>query len=101
MFDRSHPSWVRGLKYKSMISLKYTSLSHPSRVRGLKYYSHHVKDYKDKSHPSRVRGLKFRYLTYYLYNIDVALPVSAWIEIDWVDKITDMERGRTPRECVD
>ena len=31
----------------------------------------------------------------------VALPVSAWIEIEIVKKALKKDFGRTPRECVD
>ena len=32
----SHPSWVRGLKLRNLITLNKRDLSHPSWVRGLK-----------------------------------------------------------------
>ena len=34
--DKSHPSWVRGLKQAEKIASPYIILSHPSWVRGLK-----------------------------------------------------------------
>ena len=34
-------------------------------------------------------------------DLKVALPVSAWIEIDNASKTLAGNLGRTPRECVD
>ena len=83
--NKSHPSWVRGLKQRLLVDsagvqrvaplvgawietyqpvkMDIDGLSHPSWVRGLKRLS--LSDYFRllKSHPSWVRGLKQRFLT--------------------------------------
>ena len=37
LLDMSHPTWVRGLKYKSMAICQSCGQSHPTWVRGLKF----------------------------------------------------------------
>src|SRR5690625_2162313 len=55
---RSHPSWVRGLKYNTGNASRGAGASHPSWVRGLKLKLWELVYQQLMSHPSWVRGLK-------------------------------------------
>ena len=37
IWNASHPTWVRGLKYQTFPMTDWKQLSHPTWVRGLKY----------------------------------------------------------------
>ena len=56
--EKSHPTWVRGLKQsEGFINLMYNT-SHPTWVRGLKQSVDVEKANESASHPTWVRGLK-------------------------------------------
>ena len=65
VYEASHPSRVRGLKFDGNRKVPVSQLSHPSRVRGLKLLEQQNHSNGLWSHPSRVRGLKFRLITRY------------------------------------
>ena len=84
--ETSHPSRVRGLKYRDDLLCGAPVLSHPSRVRGLKYAQRIREDLLVRSHPSRVRGLKLR-LGHRRYDRGHVAPFTgAWIEITSVTR---------------
>ena len=58
---KSHPTWVRGLKFYYQPQLPLKARSHPTWVRGLKSTQVAVRIAKSPSHPTWVRGLKFRH----------------------------------------
>ena len=77
----SHPTGVRGLKYRVEQISRGISQSHPTGVRGLKYprvASHHS---TETSHPTGVRGLKFGRDAQREISAEVAPHWGAWIEI--------------------
>ena len=55
---KSHPLWVRGLKYLIRYNVPLCTQSHPLWVRGLKSYNFDIALAGDMSHPLWVRGLK-------------------------------------------
>ena len=55
---KSHPTWVRGLKFLADEAHHINAWSHPTRVRGLKFTKLVGKNLSKTSHPTRVRGLK-------------------------------------------
>ena len=75
---KSHPTWVRGLKYSDFYLSDTGQKSHPTWVRGLKFGEQLREIQADRSHPTWVRGLKF------MREVKTALIGS-----------------RTPRGCVD
>ena len=81
MFDASHPSRVRGLKFTDRSDRTAPIWSHPSRVRGLKYLAPEPPDARHQSHPSRVRGLKSDVKIRESQTAAVAPFTGAWIEI--------------------
>ena len=56
----SHPTWVRGLKQKTLILILRFDRSHPTWVRGLKLFERQEQHTPGRSHPTWVRGLKLR-----------------------------------------
>ena len=56
--DRSHPTWVRGLKHVIHHRVIYLMVSHPTWVRGLKRVINDRFYASQLSHPTWVRGLK-------------------------------------------
>ena len=100
MMWRSHPTWVRGLKYHPRAAQFVKAGSHPTWVRGLKLSSSlsaaccaavapHVGAWIEISARSGSPGY-----------LPVAPHVGAWIEIPSCHVLT-MVLGRTPRGCVD
>ena len=63
--EKSHPSWVRGLKRFAVVIVIGNFLSHHSWVRGLKQRYACSKKFLQRSHPSWVRGLKHLNKGYY------------------------------------
>ena len=57
-FDKSHPSWVCGLKHAEPIEIEPFAESHPSWVCGLKLIYSIIYSNVLASHPSWVCGLK-------------------------------------------
>ena len=80
MSDKSHSSWVRGLKPYTSLVKKDPILSHSSWVRGLKQVSYYINLACLMSHSSWVRGLKHDIRLHQVLTACVALLVSAWIE---------------------
>ena len=58
IFCQSHPTWVRGLKPKSLREPLRLEVSHPTWVRGLKRFLGQMCTKYTPSHPTWVRGLK-------------------------------------------
>ena len=56
--SKSHPTWVRGLKYINPLRTSEQLVSHPTWVRGLKYWYPVQTSHGQWSHPTWVRGLK-------------------------------------------
>ena len=56
--DRSHPTWVRGLKLADVVAMFEQIVSHPTWVRGLKPSYFNISRWFLGSHPTWVRGLK-------------------------------------------
>ena len=54
----SHPTWVRGLKPPTQVTIFSLCSSHPTWVRGLKRGSMILVKARPPSHPTWVRGLK-------------------------------------------
>ena len=79
MIDKSHPTWVRGLKFGNPLWEISQFLSHPTWVRGLKFANKPL----EPIFPN------------------VAPHVGAWIEISKCGKDDDQNISRTPRGCVD
>ena len=100
---RSHPTGVRGLKYREPVrpvrghtvaphwgawiemwcAIRWKSCisSHPTGVRGLKYLRENIKRLRFQSHPTGVRGLKYYIrISCAIYRY-VAPHWGAWIEI--------------------
>ena len=80
----SHPSRVRGLKYRRVENSVELETSHPSRVRGLKYADRGRSGGRGWSHPLRVRGLKYPYYPARWVQCEVAPFTGAWIEIAYL-----------------
>ena len=118
----SHPTGVRGLKFKQRAARSSERRSHPTGVRGLK--SVDVEDVENvrASHPTGVRGLKCNEASPEYQRRMVAPHWGAWIEIysqqsaDWAYqshptgvrglKFTSCYNAaevdcRTPLGCVD
>ena len=78
--QRSHPSWVCGLKLARRLFDNGESLSHPSWVCGLKRFVERDKMGRGGSHPSWVCGLKlFEGKTLIMW-YKVTPFVGVWIE---------------------
>ena len=75
--------------------------SHPSRVRGLKYRIAETLRRQYLSHPSRVRGLKCRTDCVWQTQAIVAPFTGAWIEINSDASSDDGISRRTLHGCVD
>ena len=56
--NKSHPTWVRGLKPRAQYGDESAIASHPTWVRGLKRYLQRDFGLSEESHPTWVRGLK-------------------------------------------
>ena len=120
--NRSHPSWVRGLKQIWILNLYLKILvaplvgawietiwneqdaeynaSHPSWVRGLKLTIVRLLRTFHLSHPSWVRGLK---LLSNIVRLSILMSHPSWVrglKLCPVDVIM-LIRCRTPRGCVD
>ena len=76
-------------------------MSHPSRVRGLKYRVDPAHDGRRQSHPSRVRGLKYNVRIICRADSKVAPFTGAWIEINQQRLAGRRQPGRTLHGCVD
>ena len=83
---QSHSSWVRGLKCEWADGKGTEKVSHSSWVRGLKSRKWNVLYRQFSSHSSWVRGLKSSDPPLLSIRTDVALLVSAWIEIGDIRK---------------
>lgn len=80
--QRSHPIWVRGLKFQCIPNRVYTMMSHPIRARGLKSIPI-IKSpliYKGRT-PHRVRGLKLLFIPCSYKHLKVAPYTGVWIEM--------------------
>ena len=90
------------MKYVIVLSLCSVSRkSHPTGVRGLKYRLHRRINGGDRSHPTGVRGLKFVTATVNGFTSAVAPHWGAWIEIQCNLDESLRVLGRTPLGCVD
>ena len=74
----SHPTWVRGLKFKVVISVKTFDFVAPHVGAWIEIYIESLWISATRSHPTWVRGLKYR---------------AVWER--------ELKRCRTPRGCVD
>ena len=81
MQGKSHPTWVRGLKFVSKLQSNVFKVSHPTWVRGLKSSFLLHCPLARRSHPTWVRGLKYPKRPIILITFLVAPHVGAWIEI--------------------
>ena len=79
-YNRSHPTWVRGLKQDPSLIRFDLFQSHPTWVRGLKHNKPSLFDLCLMSHPTWVRGLKQLGHVADGKRTHVAPYVGAWIE---------------------
>ncbi len=87
----SHPTRMRGLKWKASTSRSSSAASHPTRMRGLKYRRHEHAVARLESHPTRMRGLKYPALDH-LYRVPrVASYADAWIEMRGTKSSTELQ----------
>ena len=99
--DKSHPTWVRGLKPRYMEYKTAIDKSHPTWVRGLKPVNPDTGNVVDLSHPTWVRGLKLLLLSQCYLRNHVAPYVGAWIETQIQAEQAKSLQSRTLRGCVD
>ena len=76
-------------------------MSHPTRVRGLKFKDTTETIFLIWSHPTRVRGLKFDLTVENMIWSNVAPYTGAWIEICREMGMSLLGMRRTLHGCVD
>ncbi len=97
----SHPTWVRGLKFRGL-SLPLNGLkSHPTWVRGLKSTLGDPKDTHTEVAPHVGAWIEILPPAKRCFSIWVAPHVGAWIEMPSIPPYPLDSQCRTPRGCVD
>ena len=82
--QKSHPTWVRGLKLALSLVPVLILKSHPTWVRGLKHVAEVFVGVACVSHPTWVRGLKPVFKLDGVEIFSVAPYVGAWIETFYI-----------------